>query len=198
MRTNCHKCVNRNGGVCLKGYTLTKSFKKFYYIGDSPCPEWIHNVTKSGPNFEKNKKLRKSKRRKRVKKIRHDSKINAKIDFLLTQMGVKHICEKSFDGLEGMKGKNLKFDFHLPEHNILIEYNGKQHYVAMDNFGGEDSFIRQFSYDIRKSEWCQLNGINLIEIPYTLESEIEDILLGIANKDEKIINRCKEEHKSLF
>lgn len=27
-------------------------------------------------------------------------------------------------------------DFYLPEYNIAIEYNGEQHYVAKDYFGG--------------------------------------------------------------
>ena len=37
----------------------------------------------------------------------------------------------------------LPFDFYLPNNNICIEYNGKQHYEINNFFGGEESFTKQ-------------------------------------------------------
>lgn len=34
-------------------------------------------------------------------------------------------------------------DFYLPDYDTFIEYNGEQHYVAKERFGGELEFQRQ-------------------------------------------------------
>ena len=31
-------------------------------------------------------------------------------------------------------------DFYLPDYNCFIEYNGRQHYMSVDKFGGEIQF----------------------------------------------------------
>lgn len=61
----------------------------------------------------------------------------------------------------------LPFDFYLPEHNICIEYQGKQHYEAVDLFGGDEGFEYRRKNDEIKRKYCKENEINLIEIPYT-------------------------------
>ena len=57
------------------------------------------------------------------------------------------------------------FDFYLPDQNILIEYDGEQHFhkVKNDRYGYEGIVAR----DNYKNQWCQENNIPLIRIPYT-------------------------------
>lgn len=70
----------------------------------------------------------------------------------------------------------LKFDFYLPTLNSVIEYNGIQHYEPVKHFGGEDAFkIRQIKDNIKK-EYCNLNNINILVIPYWEYDNIENIL----------------------
>jgi hypothetical protein len=65
------------------------------------------------------------------------------------------------------KYKNLlPFDFYLPDYNICIEFNGKQHYEPVKWFGGEKSFKEQIIRDKIKSEYCKNNNIRLIIIKY--------------------------------
>lgn len=74
---------------------------------------------------------------------------------------------------------SLPFDFYLPQHNICIEYNGRQHYEPTDFFGGEDAFkIRQQHDDIKKN-YCQNNNIDLLCISYqqNIEEELNKFLL---------------------
>ncbi|RGG64626.1 hypothetical protein DWX11_09745 [Ruminococcus sp. AF18-29] len=61
----------------------------------------------------------------------------------------------------------LPFDFYLPDKNICIEYQGRQHYMAVDYFGGVDSFNKQQYNDNIKRQYCTENNIELVEIPYT-------------------------------
>lgn len=37
----------------------------------------------------------------------------------------------------------MYIDFYIPEYNIFIEYNGEQHYVPIEHFGGELQFSEQ-------------------------------------------------------
>lgn len=67
-------------------------------------------------------------------------------------------------------------DFYLPNTNTIIEFNGRQHYIPIGFFGGEKSFRRQVKRDDLLREYCKNNRINLIEIPYTEYSKINEIL----------------------
>lgn len=83
----------------------------------------------------------------------------------------------------------MHFDIYIPELKTAIEYQGKQHFMPVDLFGGEETFKKQNKYDKRKKEICNKNKINLIEINYNDELT-EDFILNkineeICNKGEK-------------
>ena len=69
-------------------------------------------------------------------------------------------------------------DFYLPEHNIFIEYNGKQHYEYVPYFHkSKEDFERQHSRDRIVRSYCEERGIKLIEIPYWLkDNEVKNLL----------------------
>ena len=81
----------------------------------------------------------------------------------------------------------LSFDFYLPNHNILIEYNGIQHYKPVDYFGGQKVFENQVLRDNIKKDYCQKNNILLIEIPYY--SDLDEELIKLYD----LINIKKKE-----
>jgi hypothetical protein len=58
------------------------------------------------------------------------------------------------------------FDFYLPEKNIIIEFNGKQHYEPIDFFGGVKGFEITKYRDKIKEKYCIDNNINFIVISY--------------------------------
>ena len=74
--------------------------------------------------------------------------------------------------------KNKKFfvDFFLPKYNVVIEFNGAQHYRPVDFFGGQEKFIQQQNRDASLRFYCENHKIKLIEIPYTEYDNIEEIL----------------------
>lgn len=82
-------------------------------------------------------------------------------------------------------GKMLPFDFWLPEHNLCIEFHGKQHYEP-SNFGSipnkvleQTNLVAQQYRDSIKEKFCQDSGIKLIVIPYTDITKIDDVLSRI-------------------
>lgn len=70
----------------------------------------------------------------------------------------------------------LPFDFYLPEQNVCIEFQGKQHYIARSIFGGEEGLIETQKRDKIKKDFCQENNISLLEIKYTEIKNIGQIL----------------------
>lgn len=71
----------------------------------------------------------------------------------------------------------LWVDFYLPDYNTFIEYNGPQHYRRYEFWHKtEDEFRDQQVRDQRLREYCKLQKIKLIEIPYTKMDKIDNIL----------------------
>ncbi len=70
----------------------------------------------------------------------------------------------------------LPFDFYLPNHNICIEFDGRQHYKAIDYFGGKNSLAKTQENDQIKTQYCLNNNIKLIRISYLEIKQINDIL----------------------
>lgn len=62
-------------------------------------------------------------------------------------------------------------DFYLPDYNVFIEYNGRQHYIPIDYFGGILNLEHQKSRDNYIKNYCKNNSYNFIEIPYTMKDE---------------------------
>lgn len=69
----------------------------------------------------------------------------------------------------------IKVDFYLPAFNTFVEYNGKQHYIMQEGFGGQLKFDKQVKRDEFLREYCQKNNINLVEISYTVK-DIKEFL----------------------
>ena len=100
---------------------------------------------------------------------------------ILEKNNINYLLEKSFSTCISPKGKLLFFDFYLPDYNILIEYDGKQHYEIAFN-QGKEKLILQKEYDKIKNEWCKNNKITLIRIPYfKKEIKLEDLIKGGNN-----------------
>lgn len=72
------------------------------------------------------------------------------------------------------------FDIYLPDQNIAIEYNGQQHYIPVEWYGGTKSLIGQIEMDNKKRKVCLDNDCKLFEFPYffsekQINEEIEKI-----------------------
>jgi hypothetical protein len=76
--------------------------------------------------------------------------------------GLEPIWEEVF--LPGCKGA-LYLDFFLPRRMLAIEVQGAQHFTCVAHFhGGVAGFRKQRERDARKREFCEVNGIRLVEL----------------------------------
>lgn len=67
------------------------------------------------------------------------------------------------------------FDFYLPQSNTFIEFNGMQHYMPIEYFGGQERFEKQQTRDKEKKLWCNDNQSRLITVKY------DDDLAALTN-----------------
>lgn len=81
-------------------------------------------------------------------------------------------------------------DFYLPDYNIAIECQGRQHFKEIGYFGGDNGFKEGVKRDITKNQLCSDNGIKLIYVTncINLLDDIfkNEIFLDIYNKENTI------------
>ena len=93
----------------------------------------------------------------------------------LRAMSINYIPQYRFDGLVGVGGAKLSYDFYLPDHNTLIEYQGQYHdgTIVLQT---EEQLSKQKEHDARKREYAKSHGYHLIEIWYWDFTKIQEIL----------------------
>jgi len=104
------------------------------------------------------------------------SKGEKSIKYYLDLHKIIYSQQKIFDGCKYKR--KLKFDFHLPEYNTCIEYDGEQHFKRNHYFNTKKNYENQKMRDNIKTIYCSSNKIKLIRINY---------LDNIENKINKLI-----------
>lgn len=107
------------------------------------------------------------------------SKGEGLIKNILEEKNIGYIEEYIFNDCLSIKQGRLRFDFFIPSKNMVIEFQGKQHYEPIVRWGGESRFLVQKKNDEIKRNYCKKNNIQLLEIKY--DDNINEILKGIYN-----------------
>lgn len=94
-----------------------------------------------------------------------ESKGEAKIRFILEQKSISFNRQYIFIDCRDILP--LPFDFYLPDFNLCIEYDGKQHFEPLTFFGGDDGLKDSVKKDFIKTKYCKDNGIRLLRIKYS-------------------------------
>ena len=108
------------------------------------------------------------------------SSSEADVGKFLQQYKINYIPQYSFS--ECRDQRPLPFDFYLPDYNILIEYDGEQHYRPV-NFGGisdekaENNLKIVQKHDEIKTNYCHERNIPLIRIPFWEKKNIGNFLI---------------------
>lgn len=89
---------------------------------------------------------------------------------ILSQESIFYIKEKTFPDLH--KGL-YRFDFYLPNYDIILEIQGAQHYEFVKAFYKKrEDFLKAQERDRKKISYCLAHDIKLYCIPYW---EIENL-----------------------
>lgn len=90
--------------------------------------------------------------------------------------------------------RGARFDFYLPDHKVIVEYDGKQHHEALPNMCGSPQTPKQARAvlkkiqlsDSNKDAWAAKNNYQMIRIRYdesvteVLDQKLQPLLLGPA------------------
>ena len=71
--------------------------------------------------------------------------------------------------------KRQSLDLYIPSIRTAIEYQGVQHYMPVGFFGGEEALAERQALDRTKRLLCEENAVRLIEWPYSLEPNEENV-----------------------
>lgn len=110
-----------------------------------------------------------------------NSRGQTKIARVLSNKGIEYFSEYSFEDCLGESGK-LKFDFFIPSKNLLIEYDGEQHFKPvrfhdkMTHQQATDQWKKTQKYDSTKTSYARERGISLLRINYKQTREIERLI----------------------
>lgn len=87
---------------------------------------------------------------------------------IFNELNIKFIPQYTFeDCINPQTNAKLKFDFYLPEYNILIEYDGAQHYKVSGKWNDTKEKLQERQYrDELKNAFCYKKYLTLIRILY--------------------------------
>lgn len=116
-----------------------------------------------------------------IKELHGENKIRE----ILQNNKINFVNQKSFKDFKYSDTQGTpRFDFFLPDYNILIEYDGEQHFRPVYSWDTDESFQLRLKHDDIKNQYAKNNGYILIRIPYTHYNSLilEDLLLNSSYK----------------
>ena len=92
------------------------------------------------------------------------------------------------------------FDIFIPSQNIAIEYQGQQHYEALDVFGGQEAFEDNQKRDARKRELSAEHGVKVLDWKYDIAVSLINVRMFIEKNgidyaipdDQKVVSGTKD------
>jgi hypothetical protein len=119
--------------------------------------------------------------------ICNSSKGELQIYNYLINNGVNFIPQKSFEDCKNSNtGRKFRFDFYVPSKNLLIEYDGYQHFESGACMRGKffltKKELEKTKYrDKIKTRYAKHNGFRLLRIKYIQFGKIDEILALALN-----------------
>jgi len=162
------------GKVNINPEALFGTEKSWVQIAFSGCHELVQLISDLCTNCEN--QLR---REKGIPEIGCQWKSETEIYAFVKELFANHEVYRhhSFSWLAPMH-----LDVYVPELNLAIEYQGQQHYMPIDIFGGQEGFEKTKVRDTIKKKLCQKNRVYLLYVRYDDEEPEKTIVDFIGKK----------------
>ena len=109
-----------------------------------------------------------------------ESKSEFRIAELLDKSG--ELYHREWMHRECVDTRPQRFDFFVPALKLLIEYDGRQHFEAVNLFGGEVNLADTQRRDQIKNCFAKENGYRLLRIPHWDFQRVDEILAEAINR----------------
>jgi hypothetical protein len=123
--------------------------------------------------------------------ICRESSLESMLRKSLRENNIEFESQFSFDWMRTCLYGKLSYDFFIPQYNIAIECQGRQHFETVLAFGGEKEHEKVLKRDIKKKELSNENNVQLVyflEKKYNKYMKDEDIYF---NNVEELIKYVK-------
>lgn len=175
-KKTCGKCKNilfykKHQDIIGKKFGLLTVIDKTEYRDSAGRILWRCNCECGNSNLLFSSLSLKSGNTRSCGCMRHKSLAEEAIEKCFKENNIKYIKQFSFEHLKSPKNYPLRFDFAILDENNsimkLIEYDGIQHFIPIDYYGGVEQFKYQKECDALKDAYCLKNNYQLIRFPYT-------------------------------
>lgn len=95
-----------------------------------------------------------------------------RVQALLEKLGIKY--EKEYR----IGNSRYRYDFHIKDTNILIEYDGELHFIPVNYYGGREALERTKQRDKEKNKLAKFNHYDLIRLNYKELDNLEEVLIN--------------------
>lgn len=178
--TSCGKCDERL--LIGKAFGELKVINTFYKMNSNNKRElWCHCNCSCGNTIDVRSHSIKRKELPQIScgclKISRGQKI---IEDWLNSHRISFTKEETFNCAKGLKTDKcnyLRYDIYIQSHNLIIEFDGIQHFYPIEIWGGQQALLKTQQHDLIKNNWAKENGINLIRFNFKqTKIEIENTL----------------------
>jgi very-short-patch-repair endonuclease len=97
----------------------------------------------------------------------------------LNNLNIDFVSQKRFKDCKDMQ--TLPFDMYVPLYNLVIEYDGEQHFDIKHSFDKSKFWVTIY-HDAIKNAYCEDNNINILRIPYWEYENINTLIDKEINK----------------
>lgn len=120
-----------------------------------------------------------------LKCSKHNSSAEQIICGLLDQSKIEYEYQKRFDDLFSHNGTHLVYDFFIPSLNLLIEFDGAQHFTPNTlHHRVAGTFDLLQLHDKKKNKYAKDNGYRLYRIKYTECKHLDSIIHTLIKSQE--------------
>lgn len=110
----------------------------------------------------------------------------------LSEKKLTDIVKENFDNVISqykpdflnVSGKPQSIDIFLPDYNVGVEYQGRQHFTPVSRYGGVKEYEKTIERDERKFNLCKKNGVTIYYFTYEKNKEIPKEYFGRIFTDE--------------
>ena len=113
------------------------------------------------------------------------SRKESEIAQFLTKEKINFSKQKTFETCRFLDTNRLAyFDFYLQDYNILIEFDGSQHFSYRENGGwnNKQNYLKTIERDSFKNKWAKDNNIPLLRIKYN-DGNYQSLILNFIKEN---------------
>lgn len=122
--------------------------------------------------------------------------LESQMKLVLRKLNIEYEDEKTF---KLSKREWLRYDFYLPQYNLLIEMDGIQHFKYTRFFHkNKEKFRKDILRDIKKNYYALSNNFKILRISYLDDDYIENILLSNFRMNKNILFSNRKLYKKIY